>query len=277
MRPTCAAGWARRRSTWRRRRTAPGKRSGAPPSPRGCRVSSWPQRPVLITAVDAATGEPVVFDRHSGVDLVDAVAASCASGLSYRIGDHRYIDGGYRRNAENADLAAGYATGARAVTVRRPNTAPAGLGHASRGAGRRAARRAAAGSRRSSRTAAPSTCSAPTRWIRRCVRPLLEPVTTRAEPSPSSSPNSGADAHQMGRRAGPRATAPTKGREGSPASLGPYNGRATFVRSIVNGTLVGCSRSLPRNTWSGAACLPSMLSVTLTSLEQAAAKLKPSR
>lgn len=67
----------------------------------------WPQRTVLITAVDAHTGEPVVFDRHSGVDLADAVAASCASGLPYRIGDNRYIDGGYRRN-ENADLAAGY-------------------------------------------------------------------------------------------------------------------------------------------------------------------------
>lgn len=69
----------------------------------------WPQRTVLITAVDAHTGEPVVFDRHSGVDLADAVAASCASGLPYRIGDSQYIDGGYRSNAENADLAAGYA------------------------------------------------------------------------------------------------------------------------------------------------------------------------
>ena len=69
----------------------------------------WPQRTMLITAVDAHTGEPVVFDRHSGIDLVDAVAASCTSGLPYRIGDRRYIDGGYRSNAENADLAAGYA------------------------------------------------------------------------------------------------------------------------------------------------------------------------
>jgi len=68
----------------------------------------WPQRPMLIPAVDAHTGEPVVFDRHSGVDVVDAVAASCSSGLAYSIGDGRYIDGGYRRN-ENADLAAGYA------------------------------------------------------------------------------------------------------------------------------------------------------------------------
>jgi NTE family protein len=70
----------------------------------------WPERTMLITAVDALTGEPVVFDRHSGVDLVDAVAASCANGFGvppYSIGGKRYIDGGYRRN-ENADLAAGY-------------------------------------------------------------------------------------------------------------------------------------------------------------------------
>jgi NTE family protein len=68
----------------------------------------WPQRSVLITAVDAHTGDPVVFDRHSGVDLVDAVAASCAGGPAYSIGESRYIDGGYRRNSENADLAAGH-------------------------------------------------------------------------------------------------------------------------------------------------------------------------
>jgi NTE family protein len=70
----------------------------------------WPERTVLIVAVDAHTGEPVVLDRHSGVDLVDAVAASCANGFGvppYGIGDSRYIDGGYRSN-ENADLAAGY-------------------------------------------------------------------------------------------------------------------------------------------------------------------------
>lgn len=71
----------------------------------------WPDRLVRITAVDAHTGEPVVFDRFSGVDLVDAVAASTSNGFGvppYHIGGHRYLDGGYRRN-ENADLAAGYA------------------------------------------------------------------------------------------------------------------------------------------------------------------------
>ncbi len=69
----------------------------------------WPARRMLITAVDAQTGEPVVFDRDSRVDLVDAVAASCSSGLAYGIGDGRYIDGGYRSNADNADLATGCA------------------------------------------------------------------------------------------------------------------------------------------------------------------------
>ena len=69
----------------------------------------WPKRRLLVTAVDARTGEPVVFDRGSGVDLVDAVAASCSSGFAYSIGGSRYIDGGYRSNADNADLAAGYA------------------------------------------------------------------------------------------------------------------------------------------------------------------------
>jgi len=71
----------------------------------------WPEQPVLIAAVDARTGEPVVFDRNSGVDLVDAVAASTSNGFGpfppYRIGENRYINGGYRRS-ENADLAAGY-------------------------------------------------------------------------------------------------------------------------------------------------------------------------
>jgi NTE family protein len=68
----------------------------------------WPRRPLLMPAVDAHTGEPVVFDRDSGVDLVDAVAASTSNGFPYAIGDSHYINGGYRRN-ENADLAAGCA------------------------------------------------------------------------------------------------------------------------------------------------------------------------
>jgi len=58
---------------------------------------SWPDRVLRITAIDTATGELVVFDRDSGVDLVDAVAASCAVPGAWppvTIGDVRYMDGG---------------------------------------------------------------------------------------------------------------------------------------------------------------------------------------
>jgi len=70
---------------------------------------SWPERRLLITAVDAETGELKVFDRDSGVPLSEAVAASCAVPLVWppiTIGGRRYIDGGVR-SITNADLAAG--------------------------------------------------------------------------------------------------------------------------------------------------------------------------
>jgi NTE family protein len=58
---------------------------------------AWPDRALRVTAIDVATGELVVFDRDSGVDLVDAVAASCAVPGAWppvTIGDRRYMDGG---------------------------------------------------------------------------------------------------------------------------------------------------------------------------------------
>jgi NTE family protein len=57
----------------------------------------WPDRVLRISAIDTATGELVVFDRNSGVGLVDAVAASCAvPGVwpPVTIGGRRYMDGG---------------------------------------------------------------------------------------------------------------------------------------------------------------------------------------
>jgi len=57
----------------------------------------WPDRVLRISAIDTATGELVMFDRTSGVDLVDAVAASCAvPGVwpPVTIGERRYMDGG---------------------------------------------------------------------------------------------------------------------------------------------------------------------------------------
>lgn len=57
----------------------------------------WPERDLLITAIDTATGELVTFDRTSGVGLVDAVAASCAvPGVwpPVTIAGRRFMDGG---------------------------------------------------------------------------------------------------------------------------------------------------------------------------------------
>jgi NTE family protein len=42
------------------------------------RGAEWPERKLVITAVDAHTGEFRTFDRDSGVPLLHAVAASCA-------------------------------------------------------------------------------------------------------------------------------------------------------------------------------------------------------
>ena len=68
--------------------------------------NAWPDH-LTIVAVDALTGEPVVWDRNSKVPLVPAVTASSAfPGASppIQIGEHSYIDGGLR-SLTNADLA----------------------------------------------------------------------------------------------------------------------------------------------------------------------------
>lgn len=71
----------------------------------------WPERPMVIVAVNAHTGELVQFDRNSGVELVDAAVAATAlpgPGPTHGINGVRYISGGVR-SADNADLAIGYA------------------------------------------------------------------------------------------------------------------------------------------------------------------------
>lgn len=71
----------------------------------------WPDRPMIVVAVNAQTGELAAFDRDSGVDLVDAVTASTAlpgGGPTHDIDGTRYINGGVR-SGENADLASGFA------------------------------------------------------------------------------------------------------------------------------------------------------------------------
>ncbi len=73
-------------------------------------ASDWPAGNLEITAVDARTGEFVVFDAAGDAGLVDAVGASCAvPGVwpPVTIGNRRFVDGGVRSVA-NADLAAGH-------------------------------------------------------------------------------------------------------------------------------------------------------------------------
>jgi len=73
--------------------------------------TEWPDRRMIVTAVDAHTGELTGFDRDSGVDLVDAVTATTAApGLvpTVAINGRRYIDGGVG-STDNAELASDYA------------------------------------------------------------------------------------------------------------------------------------------------------------------------
>ena len=72
-------------------------------------VHAWPDRDLRITAVDTDSGEFTVFTSGSGVDLVAAVAASCAVPTVWppvEIGGRSYMDGGMRSTA-NVDVAQG--------------------------------------------------------------------------------------------------------------------------------------------------------------------------
>lgn len=88
----------------------------------------WPERALRITAIDVGTGELVVFDRESGVGLVDAVAASCAVPGAWppvTIGARRYMDGGV---ASSVNLAVAGDCAAAVVLVPSGADAPAAFG-----------------------------------------------------------------------------------------------------------------------------------------------------
>lgn len=73
---------------------------------------TWPDRDLVVTAIDVATGELAAFGPRGSVPevtLEDAVNASCAVPCVYPpipIGSRTFVDGGVRSGA-NADLAAG--------------------------------------------------------------------------------------------------------------------------------------------------------------------------
>jgi NTE family protein len=75
-------------------------------------VPTWPATPLRIAAVDAVSGELRAFDQDAGVELVDAVTASCAIPGMWppaTVDGRRYVDGGIA-SATNAQLAAGHDT-----------------------------------------------------------------------------------------------------------------------------------------------------------------------
>jgi len=82
----------------------------------------WPDRPLKITAIDVESGERAIFDRSSGVGLVDAVAASCAVPAVWppvTIGHRQFMDGGVGSHA-NVDAVADY----EAVLMLAPTASP---------------------------------------------------------------------------------------------------------------------------------------------------------
>jgi NTE family protein len=115
--------------------------------------------------------KPVVFDRHSGVDLADAITASCANGFGafpHSIGDdpHRRRLPIQRECRSGSRIRAG-------ATTRRQIADAAGLGHPSCNSGRRTTR-SAAESKHSTRIATPAT---------QCVTPMdlsTRPPSARA-------------------------------------------------------------------------------------------------
>lgn len=70
----------------------------------------WPEQLVQVTTIQADTGEFKVLDKNSGVNMVDAVAASCAIPVvwpSVTFNGARHYDGGLR-SGTNTDVAEGY-------------------------------------------------------------------------------------------------------------------------------------------------------------------------
>jgi NTE family protein len=71
-------------------------------------TQTWPEKDLVIVAVNADTGERHAFRRDTGIEIADAVMATSAfwgwpPGVFER---ERYIDGGFY-SSDNADLAAG--------------------------------------------------------------------------------------------------------------------------------------------------------------------------
>lgn len=73
-------------------------------------ADTWPERPLMVTAIACDDGSLTVWTKDSGIPLLAAVASSCAAPFVYppqEISGRHYIDGGLRSGV-NADLAQGW-------------------------------------------------------------------------------------------------------------------------------------------------------------------------
>ncbi|MGI4829047.1 MAG: patatin-like phospholipase family protein [Janthinobacterium lividum] len=79
-----------------------------PPTPE----EPWPDRDLLLTSIDAVSGQLNLWTRDSGIPLSTAVASSCAVPCVFplvHVGGHPYMDGGIG-SSTNAALGAGFKT-----------------------------------------------------------------------------------------------------------------------------------------------------------------------
>jgi NTE family protein len=102
---------------------------------RAIRVSEWPAKPLLITAVDAISGQRRVFDRSCGAPLPRVIAASAAvPGLCspLEIDGRLYIDGQVH-SSTHADVVAAWKPAQVLIVMPTNGPTAAGLGrHAER-------------------------------------------------------------------------------------------------------------------------------------------------
>ena len=87
----------------------PGERTWLNAIARYVPEGAWPAKELLVTAIDAGTGELRVWDRDAGIPIFVAVASSCAVPCAYplvTIHGRMYMDGGIGSQT-NAALAQG--------------------------------------------------------------------------------------------------------------------------------------------------------------------------
>ena len=187
----------------------------------GLPASGWAAKVLKVTAVDARTGEFVVFDSAGEAGLVDAVGASCAvPGVwpPVTIGNRRFVDGGVRSVA-NADLAASYQRVVIVAPVAR------GIGPIMPGPGGQAAALAAAGAR--------VALVRPDRAVMRAIGRDVLDVSRRAAAATAGRAQAAAEAPRSGQSGRPMAGRPPPSRQARRRQRPPAGARQHASRVSI--------------------------------------------